>query len=76
MVRSKFRGVRPRVRGCLIVGLVTCPLGDRKPRKQIRKTVSVKPGSPGSIVVGLNTTSSAPSANPGSSVTQVTTVVQ
>jgi hypothetical protein len=55
---------------------VTCPLGDLKRRKQIRKTVSVKPGSPGSIVVGLNTTSSAPSANPGSSVTQVTTVVQ
>ena len=52
--------------GCSVSGaVVTCPLGDLKPRKEIHETISVKPSAPGTIEVGLSAASSAPSANPG-----------
>jgi hypothetical protein len=63
-------------KGCLVAGaVVNCPLGNLKRLQKSLKTVSVKPSTPGTITVSLIATSSTPSANPGSSSAQLTTIV-
>jgi hypothetical protein len=64
-------------RKCAIAGaVVTCPLGDLRAGRKVRRRVSVKTSVAGTIDVTSTATSAAPSASPADATEDVSTDVQ
>ncbi len=63
-------------KSCAVAGtLVTCPLGDLKAKRDMHRTVSVKPAAAGPLTVDVQASSLTPSANPSGAALRITTTV-